>query len=130
MLSARVRLTSSMSVERPKLSAGSWLASLKCRGLSTRQCLTILASFMGVSSRCVAISTPPFPFQISDHRERHARIDVGRPAHDADIGELGVLVAGDVAYDPGAQLVGVQACRKPLHQPKKTPIAHHGPSRF
>ena len=52
------------------------------------------------------------------------------PRSDADIGEFGVLVAGDVAHDPGAQLVGVLACREPLHQPEKTPIAHHGPARF
>src|SRR5580692_10945327 len=123
MLSARIRLTSSISVERPKLSAGSWSASLKCRGLSMRQCLTILASFMGESLRCLAISPRPFPLQISDHRGRHAGIEVGRPAHDADIGELGMLVVCNMTHDPGAQLVGALACRKPLHQPKKTPIA-------
>src|SRR3984957_16680697 len=130
MLSARIRLTWSMSVERPKLSAGSWAASLKCRGLSMRQCLTILASFMGVSLRCLAMSPRPFPLQISHHRGRHAYIDVGRTAHDADIGKLGMLVAGDVAHDPGAQLVGPLACGEPFHQAKKTPIAHYGPSRF
>src|SRR5580704_7026913 len=130
MLSARIRLTSSMSVARPKLSAGSWSASLKCRGLSMRQRLTILASFMGASLCCLAMSPPPFPLQISDHRGRHAGIDIGRPAHDADVGELGMLVGGDVAHDSPAQLVGVLACRKTLHQPKKTPVAHHGPSRF
>src|SRR5258708_24657796 len=130
MLAARMRSTSSMSVERPKRSAGSWSASLKCRGLSMRQCLTILASFMGVPLRCPAMSPLPLPLQISDHRRRHPRIDVGRPAHDADIGELGVLVAGDVAHDPTANLIGALACREPLHEPEKTPIAHHGPSRF
>src|ERR1700722_12104041 len=130
MLSARIRLTLSMSVETPKLSAGSWPASLKCRGLSMRQCLTILASFMGVSLRCLAMSPRPFPLQISHHRGRHGRIDVGRTAHDADIGELGVLVAGDVAHDPGTQFVGTLACGEELHEAKKTPIAHHGPSRF
>src|ERR1700722_10263187 len=130
MLSARIRLTSSISVERPKRSAGSWSASLKCRGLSLRHCLTILANFMGVSLRCLAMSPHPFPLQISDHRGRHPRIDVGRPAHDADIGELRVLVTDNVAHDPGTQLVGALPCRETLHEPKKTPIAHHGPSRF
>src|SRR5580704_16247742 len=130
MPSARIRLTSSMSVGRPKRSAGSWSASLKCRGLSIRQCLTILANFMGARLRSLAISSRIFPLQISDHRRRHARIDVGRPADDADIGKLGVLVGGDVAHDPGAQLVGILACGEPFHQAKKAPIAHHGPSRF
>src|SRR6202035_2464815 len=128
--SARICSTYSMSVERPKRSAGSWSASLKCRGLSMRQCLTILASFMGTWLRRLAMSPRPFPLQISDHRGRHARIDVGRPAHDADIGELGVFVTDDVAHDPGAQLVGSLACGEALHQTKKTPIVHHGPSRF
>src|ERR1700730_17908991 len=108
-----------MSVERPKRSAGSWSASLKCRGLSMRQCLTILASYMGTRLRCLVISPRPFPFQISGHRGRHACIDVGRPADDADIGEFRMLVAGDVAHDPGAQLVGILMCLEPLHQPKK-----------
>src|SRR5580704_356782 len=130
MLSARIRLTSSMSVARPKLSAGSWSASLKCRGLSMRQCLTILASFMGASLCCLAMSPRPFPLQVSNHRGRHAGIDIGRPTHDADIGELGMLVVCNMAHDPGANLVGVLACREPLHQTKKTPIAHHGPARF
>src|SRR5580692_4419937 len=121
MLSARIRLTSSMSVERPKLSAGSWSASLKCRGLSMRQCLTILASFVGTWLRCLAMSPRPFPLQIGDHRGRHACIDVGRTAHDADIGELGMLVAGDMAHDPGTELVGTLACGEPPHQTKKTP---------
>src|SRR6516225_2248915 len=44
--SARIARTSSMSVESPKHSAGSKLESLNFSGLSIRQRLTILASFI------------------------------------------------------------------------------------
>jgi len=41
-----------------------------------------------------------------------------------------VFIARDMVHDAGAKLIGVLARRQPLHQAKKTSIAHHGPSRL
>src|SRR5579863_6113502 len=116
MPSASIVLTSSLSIARPKVSAGSQSANRKWPGLLTRQCFKILASFICASQTVSSGASPPDFLQIGHQKSRYAVVDIGASAHNVDIAEFRPRLSREMAHDLTAEFVG--ALRRPdeLHQ--------------
>src|SRR5262245_66487840 len=115
-------LATSFSMSKPAQSAGSTSARWNFFGRSIRSFRTSLNGFMAAlhatalglaravrQARQIArlLRFSP-PHRVQERRDEggHFRIEIRRPAHDPDVGKLGILFAGEGAQDSLAQRFG------------------------
>src|SRR6185312_1503556 len=100
MPAASIAFASDLSMVSPAQSAGSWSAM--------RNCLASFSSMAASSRRSgpAGKAVGEEPREVSGDENRHCRIEIGRAAHDADVGEFRLRLTGEMRKDARAQRLG------------------------